>query len=39
LKENVEKKFGKDAAQAFFNAANDHTVDGFYQKLGFFAMK
>jgi len=39
IKDNIDKKFGKDAAQAFFNAANDTTSDGFYQKLGVIAQR
>lgn len=39
IKDNIDKKFGKDAAQAFFNAANDVTIDGFYQKLGAIAQR
>jgi hypothetical protein len=34
IKDNIEKKFGNNVAQSFFNAANDTTTDGFYQKLG-----
>ena len=35
----MESKYGAEAARYFFNAANDHTVDGFFQKLGVFAVK
>jgi len=39
IKDNIDKKFGKDAAQAFFKAANDTSIDGFYQNLGVIAQR
>ena len=39
LKENIEKKYGKEAASLFFHAASDPTCDGFFQQLGVMAYK
>jgi hypothetical protein len=39
VKQNIQTKFGKEAADAFSKTASETSADVFYQQLGSFAVK